>query len=151
MKNKTETTEPRTRISHWDPPKPYFHRDKYSWLLLPYGWLTLWITCGTYFIFTKLLNILYYSLTGLVVWSENVANNVPWITAKHLAEAFIPKGSRWRNVDWMLGQLVIGSTAILRLRKESQPGQRIMLQGSVLDLFLFPNITSGFDEQTARS
>lgn len=40
----------------------------------------------------------------------------------------------------MLGQLVIGSTAILRLRKESQPGQRIMLQGSVLDLFLFPNI-----------
>ena len=51
----------------------------------------------------------------------------------------------------MLEQLVIGSTAVFRLRKESQPGQRIMLQGPVFDLFLFPNITSGFDEQTARS
>ena len=59
--NTAKIMGPRMRISQWHPPRPYSYLDKYSWLLLPCGWVTLWIICGTYFIFNKLLNILYYT------------------------------------------------------------------------------------------
>ena len=72
-----------------------------------------------------------------------------WVIAKHLKGPFILKWKRRRNVEGMLGQLVTSGTTVLKrlVIKKRFSGERLVPQGSPLDLLLFPNITNDFNGQ----